>query len=239
MDNYSREGPKNSEEGNRYRLICGTCDRETVHVVVRSAEYRWNEKFRDHALDGTDEYQVVECQGCETVSFRHCSYFSEDWEVDAETGEFRPITRVRLYPSRLKGRKELEHLYRLPQAVRHIYEETLAAITNMLPILTGIGIRALVEAMSKERSAKGSNLEARLDDLVVQGVVTKAGAEILHSLRIMGNTAAHEASPPTLADLNAAFDAIEHALIGVYILPRVARRLPKRTGGAADDDVAP
>lgn len=97
-----------------------------------------------------------------------------------------------------------------------------------MPVLAGIGLRALVETVCKEREAEGKNLEQRIDNLVAQGVLTLDGAEFLHSLRIMGNQAAHEVKPHPVADLNLAFDVIEHVLTGVYLIPNRAAQLPQR-----------
>ena len=85
--------------------------------------------------------------------------------------------------------------------------------------------------MCKDRGAKGRNLERRLDNLVEQGVLTKADAQILHSLRIMGNDAAHEVKPHKVQDLTLAMDVIENALQSIYILPERAAKLPKRASG--------
>ena len=99
----------------------------------------------------------------------------------------------KLYPSRLLGRKEIDGLYDLPHGLYRIYKETHAAICNKLNILAGVGIRALVEAICNERSSPGGNLATRIDGLVTLGLITADGAKILHSIRVMGNKAAHEA----------------------------------------------
>lgn len=237
MARETRTGPKSVETGREYRLTCSACDNATIHLVLNSAEFVREYLDGSFGVDYCDTFQIVECRGCQTVSFRHCSSNSEDVNLDPETGEPEEIETETLYPGRLKGRKQLAHVYRLPATVQRIYLETLGALTNSFPILVGIGIRALVEAMCHDRSATGRNLEERLDSLVSQGVVSKEGAEILHGLRLMGNKAAHEVTPPKLGDLNVAFDVIEHALEGVYILPELSAKLPRRKPRlkAADD----
>lgn len=233
MATYSRKGPTHDEQGREYDLTCASCDRETTHLVLCSAEFIAEWREREFSVDDWNEYQILECRGCHSVSFRQCSRSSEDIEVDPDTGDQELVRTVTLYPRRLEGRKELQHAVKLPATVRGIYQETLEALTNGLPILTGIGIRALVETICRDKKTKGRTLESKLDDLVSKGVVTQDGAEILHGLRIMGNKAAHEVVPSTLTDLNIAFEVIEHALQGVYVLPRLAERLPRRPGSSA------
>lgn len=219
----------NRTQGEELWLLCPSCNKETVHKVLVSAEV--DERFDDgdEWFANWDVYQIVQCQGCQTTSFRRTHTNSEYVPADLNETEV-PIAYVELYPQRAGGRCELPGSYLLPRQVSGIYRETLAALSNELPILAGIGVRALVEAVCKERNAKGKNLSVseKIDNLVAQGVLTQDGAEILHSLRLMGNEAAHEVKPHSEDDLNVAFDVIEHLLSGVYILPKVADRLPKR-----------
>jgi len=112
--------------------------------------------------------------------------------------------------------------------ISRIYSETHSALCNKLPILAGIGIRALVETVCKEKVAVGSNLEQKTDDLVGKGVLTQIGAETLHSMRIVGNEAAHEVKPHSEETLGLAMDVVEHMLNDVYILPARTSNLPKR-----------
>lgn len=229
MSLESRAGPAHKEEGKEYRVACIDCGRSTLHRVTRSAEYTTDYTERRFSITGWDEYQVIECLGCQTVSFRKCHRDTENIGVDPDTGEEILEEHIELYPSRTAGRYELDDTLLLPPAIQRVYRESLAALRGSMPVLTGIGLRALVETVCKERKASGRNLEERIDTLVNQGVLTRDGAEILHSLRIMGNDAAHEVKPHTTEDLNAAFDVIEYVLTGVYLLPQRAAKLPRRT----------
>jgi hypothetical protein len=196
--------------------------------VIRSAEYISQYDDRGFSMTSWDHYQVVECQGCRTLSFRKMSQNTENSDFDPETGEEELHQTIELFPNRLEGRTEIADAWQLPPAMQRIYSETLSALRASLPVLAGVGIRALVETVCKDCDAQGKNLELRIDNLVEKGVLTKAGSEILHSLRLMGNQAAHEVKPHTVADLNVAFDVIEYVLTGVYLLPKRAEKLPKR-----------
>ena len=111
----------------------------------------------------------------------------------------------------------------LPANVRRIYEETIGAMNNDQSVLAGIGIRALIETVCNDRKANGKNLMKRIDDLVKLGVLTAEGAAVLHKLRTLGNSAAHEVKPHTQAQLGLALDVVEHLLNGVYVLPAHAK----------------
>lgn len=216
---------ENRSQGQEHWILCPKCSKETLHKVLVSAEL--DERFDDgnEWFANWDAYQVVQCQGCRTASFRRTHTDSE--HIDPDKTQV-PIAYVELYPRRVAGRPELPNSFLFPREVSGIYRETLAALSNELPVLASIGIRVLVEVVCNERNTKGRSLSDMIDDLVAQGVLTQDGAEILHSLRLMGNAAAHEVVPHSANDLSIAFDVIEHLLTGVYILPHMADRLPKR-----------
>ena len=142
-----------------------------------------------------------------------------------ETEQPELVPTDKFYPSRIVGRAELDGVYELPHGLARVYRETHAAICNNLNILAGIGMRAIVDAVCAEKAAKGRGLEKRIDDLVNLGLITSDGAKILHSIRLMGNKAAHEAKANTQAELGIALDVIEHLLRGVYVLPKRASKL--------------
>lgn len=213
----------NKTQGSEHWLPCGNCHVNTCHKVLLSVDVNGDVLeiyyYNDH-------YQIVQCQGCKTISFRKAHTDSDDFiEVDGET--INPV-REEIYPSRLAGRQKLNREDLLPHDVGRIYSETHAALCSKQPVLAGIGIRALIETVCKEKTAQGSNLEKKIDSLVSMGVLTPAGAEILHGLRILGNEAAHEVKPHSEQTLGTAMEVVEHLLKGVYILPAVAKRFPKR-----------
>lgn len=78
--------------------------------------------------------------------------------------------------------------------------------------------------MTKEKNAAGKDLFEKINGLVVAGVLTKDGADILHKLRVLGNKAAHEVKAHSATELNLATDVVEHLLKAVYILPFHAKR---------------
>lgn len=108
--------------------------------------------------------------------------------------------------------------------MRRIYNETLKALNEELPVLAGIGIRAIVETVCKDKDSIGANLQDKIDDLVTQDVLTKEGADILHKLRTLGNDAVHEVKPHDNVQLGLALDVIHHLLQGVYILPHQSKQ---------------
>jgi hypothetical protein len=222
-------GEVNGSKGKVHLLPCPDCSKETSHLVLASYDVvlAWeNNIYTSH------QHQVIQCQGCLGVTFREGSQCSEDIESYDDNGKPTYVEFQKLYPSRVAGRSALAGACYLPDKVRRIYGETCRALAGEQPVLTGVGIRAVLEAVCQERRARGKNLEARIDELVRRGVLTSKGAETLHSTRLLGNLAAHAVQAHSIEELSAAMDVAEHLLTSVYVLPKKARNLPKRKKGA-------
>jgi hypothetical protein len=190
------------------------------------ARVRWEDGSPGDEIQFRDDFHIVVCGGCRAVSFCKESSNSEDMEHD-DYGDLRPAVLRTLYPPRIAGRSELENAYLLPSDVYSIYRETHAALCTPLPVLAGIGIRAIVETVCKEKAAPGDRLVDQIDGLTSMNLITPDGAKILHSLRVLGNKAAHQVKPHTAEELGVAFVVIENLLQSVYILPELAKKLPQ------------
>lgn len=212
----------NKTQNVEVEVPCQQCVGKTTHKALVTVDVRGSEGDYRHSFDWSDDYQIVQCLGCKSLSFRIGKTNSEDYYQVGED-EWEYGLSEKLYPPRLEGRKGLgnDTVY-LPANVRPIYDETLIALSVQALILAAIGLRALVEAVCQERKAKGSDLFKKIDSLVEQRVLTPAGARILHKIRTLGNAAAHEAKPHSEKQLALAMDIVEHMLKDVYILPKQA-----------------
>jgi hypothetical protein len=209
-------------------IPCGSCDRETRHKVLAETKVHW--EYGQGMVDVWCNYQIVQCQGCLTISFCDISACSDDEIYEGDGTSYLPEIR-KFYPSRIAGRPQMQEVQLLPFGVQQIYEEAHGALCAELQIMAGFGIRAIVEAVCKEREVRGSNLKERIDSLADAGFITPEGAKIFHHLRFMGNAAAHDMKAHAPSEMNAAFDVIEYLLQGVYVLPRQAEMLPRRKDG--------
>ena len=214
----------NKRQGQTVECSCRECHRSTKHEIVTEATKNGSTGLREYDIYWATEYQVVRCRGCETLSFRRVSSNSEDSPIQIGEDEWEENIHEELFPSPHKGRQPLSDTYLLPDKIQRIYEETLTALNGQQEILCGIGIRAIVETVCKDKSAAGGDLFAKINSLVGLGVLTLDGANILHKLRTLGNNAAHEVKPHTPKELGLAFDVLDHLLLGVYILPEHAKQ---------------
>lgn len=194
---------------------CSSCDRDTKHEILYSAE----ESEYEYRIDRS--YQIVQCCGCETKSFRKVLAYIED-AYQIEEGEWEVPKDIYSFPAILKGHRTVPDIARAPGTVSSIYTESLAAIKNQSLTLAGIGLRATIEAICNERNVTGRNLEIRIDKLAKAGFVSQADADRLHAIRFMGNDAAHEIQAADLDGLLIALKIIEHLIVSIYILDRDA-----------------
>lgn len=214
----------NKRQGQNVECTCRECHRITKHEITTEATLSGASGHHDFEIYWATEYQVVQCLGCETLSFRRTNSNSEDSPILVGPDEWEENIYEELFPSPHKGRQSVSDADLLPDKIQRIYEETLGALNNQHGVLCGIGVRAIVETVCKDKSATGHDLYTKINSLIGLGVLTQDGADILHKLRSLGNTAAHEVRPHTPKELSLAFDVVDHLLLGVYILPEHAKR---------------
>lgn len=164
---------------------CASCDRDTWHSVLE----QYVESEYEYQMDTI--YQIVQCCGCHTVSFRKVV---RDYEsaYPIDDNEWDVPEDISCFPSILKGHRELEDVWDLPDTVREIYTQSIQAIKDNSNILAGIGLRATIEAICNDRGITGRTLEKRIDSLAKGGLISQKDTERLHAIRFLGNDAAHE-----------------------------------------------
>ena len=206
-------------EGDLSKFPCKKCCLETNHKIVADYTERGSEDCGGgHSVDWVVKNQMIQCMGCEEVSFRVASSNSEDYDHDYETGEMIYNEAVTYYPGRVLGSRVIDH-WMLPARIGQIYKEARTAVEAELFIVGGISIRALLESICADVNAKGKNLAFKIDDLHARSLVTKEGVDTLHKIRVLGNRAAHDAKHHSKDQLLLALEVIEHILVGTYIIP--------------------
>ena len=209
-------------------MPCVACANVTLHTVVGSVA----ENAPAIAVDTGEElgsfdtdYELVQCDGCESVSFRTF------WCTSNEDPDYYtlPDDRARYFPPRLQGRRPLTGV-KLPPNIKLIYAETHASLSAGSAILAGIGMRAIVESLCRKKGARTGNLEQKIDKLVTLAVLSRDAAKALHRLRDLGNLAAHEVKPLNSTTLHVAMNVVEQLLTHVYYTEgeEVKKHLPRK-----------
>jgi hypothetical protein len=220
-------------KGQTLRVFCaGSCSGQTEHEVLALVSTADN----DGEVSFWSAYQTLACRGCRTISFRQCSSNSESGHYQVGENEWETDEQIKLYPPRTAETKGISpsDSFHVPDRLLGIYEETRGALRNEMPVLAGIGLRAIVESLCVDKQVAGGNLAKMIDSLASEGYLTKPQAQILHKIRTLGNKAAHEVTPHPTEQLELALNVVEHLIEGVYIVPaKVAKLFPDPKPAAA------
>lgn len=214
----------------RHLCICRECDKETLHHIIFSYDENGRQDYgNNNEVSWLIRNEIIQCLGCETVSFRTVQTDSESVEYyykpDGTTGVDNCET-IKYYPARMAAGNAID-AYMLPRKVHDIYIETGLAIESEQYVLAGIGIRAIVETICKDKKAEGKSLYDQINSLVEMSIVTPEGADTLHKLRVLGNEAAHEVKSHNSQQLRLAMEIIEHMLDGTYVIPAKVKEVFK------------
>lgn len=195
---------------------CKNCKRTTNHNVLH--KHTWDSRGEDpNEYHFGVEHLMVKCLGCENIAFRkevhdyetYHQVSEDDWEYDIQTD---------IYPHFIRKHDTVNRAWVIPQIVESIYKESILAIQEEAFTLAGLGLRATIEAICNEQDIKGKDLQKRINAMVREGLISKKDAQRLHSIRFMGNDAAHEIKKAKKASVLIALKIVEHLLATVYIL---------------------
>lgn len=242
MTDQSKEtATENKSKGQILQIFCLECKRPTRHLVTVSLDKNgeaWN-RSEEWSVDWADHYQILECQGCTTITFRHSNWFSENQSPDDDG------VVERLYPLRKEGGLAARPYQNVPTNLRRIYSELIDCFNAESNTLCAAGLRALLEGVCAQQGiidgpvevpAKGGgvqtvrkdDLRGRIAGLYEKGLLTEASAQTLHEHRYMGNSAVHELARPSDLELKLAIEILEHTLDALYEMPEKAAQLRAR-----------
>lgn len=206
------------------RIYCGKCHTVTNQKILKKAEES-SLRVRDEWPESWREHYFCQCAGCEAYSYAVAEYDEADFDP-----EIQDMTRHwTTYPHAFGSRSLAFDEGLLPLSVSEVYSECVQAFNANLNILAAVGLRALIELICKqELNEDRAKLEKLIGDMEEKRLLSKTQAATLHSLRFMGNAAAHKVQRASRAELLAALEIAESMLNAVYILPDLRSRI--RTG---------
>jgi Domain of unknown function (DUF4145) len=220
------------------KVLCQTCKNRTKHKVITSLNQVGSEDMGyDDVYHWESDYEIIQCLGCESISFRSENSNSED--VDYHDG---PYIIEKIYPKRNNETWNIKNFYNVPPNLTRIYRETIDCYNSDCLTLCGAGTRALVEGLCIENgildgiieytkadgtkeTKKSDNLQGKINGLSQQGKLTKQNADILHEHRFLGNNSIHELSMPSKEELSLAIEIIENVFDTLYEIPEKAMQL--------------
>ena len=193
---------------------CPSCCQITNHANLFNKK---NVALDDDIFHWEENFEVIECLGCENIQFRK-RYSSEDMIREDENGSYEWYEESKYYPRNLLYHKILGSIYLLPDKIRIVYIETIEALKNNCYILSSVGLRAIIEAICLEQKISGKNLEIKTNNLVKNKLITENDGNRLHSIRFLGNDSVHQMEVPSEEKLRVALDIIEHMIKNLYLI---------------------
>lgn len=129
-------------------------------------------------------------------------------------------------PNKASGQQVPAWLGKLPQEARILMNEIYAAMYVGTYALPAMGIRAVVDVVSKE-VLKGDigTFRKKLDGLRDAGHLTPAQHDALDAVVDAGNAAAHRGFTPSTEALASMLAAVSHLLHAIYVMPESTRLL--------------
>jgi hypothetical protein len=230
-------------------VLCINCKILTRHKILTSVDVKGKEEMDDYeTFHWHDSSQIIQCQGCEGISFRRESSNSEDY--DPENEEYPKTEQI--FPKRTKTTWNSKDFFNIPYNLRRIYRETVDCYNNDNSTLTAAGLRALVEGICKENGVTNGSVEkiendgkitkmtsnkldGKINGLYEKGKLTKDNADNLHEIRFLGNEAIHDLERPNKDELAIAIEISEHMLDSIYEVKNKAKQLKNLRTVAKDD----
>lgn len=227
-----------AQQSKPFKVYCLKCKGETKHSIAKEHSTEIHDEIDGWTYDQRDVFQIIQCNGCDTVSFRHSSMNSED--LDSYTGE-ATVTHL-IYPHRTRDHLEVKTYLGVDPLVTAIYKETIGAYNSRSVLLCAGGLRAIIEAICNSEGIDGGTvqqyrngepvlkpdntpltnysdkLDGKINGLAEKGLLTMANASLLHEHRFLGNEALHSGRTPSPESLKAAIHIVEHILESLYQL---------------------
>jgi hypothetical protein len=220
----------------KIKAFCNRCNGQTNHtvkaeyIVDDTAEIENGGVIESHFL-GSYTYQIIECNGCEAISYRNIDFLNNFMYIDDFTGkyEFSNGKSFETYfPERLENSILEKRIVGMPNLLRRAYQEVIQCYQSDLRILCSAGLRAMIEGICNHYKIVGNNLKERIDALGKSGLISAELSNSLHAHRFLGNNAMHQLSFAEKDELKDAIELIEITIETLFGVPERNKELSKK-----------
>src|ERR1043165_2119192 len=113
-----------------FKAFCNKCNTSTnhrskaEHKIDDVIEYEEGGIKETHYL-GSSHYQIIECNGCENISYRSLEHFQSFWDIDEKTGKLVSVDNKqfeKFYPERLNNSIVEKRIAGLPPVIKKAYQ---------------------------------------------------------------------------------------------------------------------
>lgn len=198
---------------------CNECGHETWHSCL------WTQRLRNTEHSGTKwevviqkEHIVLECRGCEAVSFVILSARSDDTEDDGA-----PAVSERTYPPKTLrehppwyGDLLVEYFFEKKPFLK-LLSEVYVALQNGCPSLAVMGIRAILEAVMIETCGDQGTFIKNLNKFQDLGYISDVQRKAVEPVLEAGHATIHRAFEPTDQQALVSLDITENIVESIFV----------------------
>lgn len=185
---------------------CGNKSQQEIALARSASDVGWAAPTGEE-VDLPCSYEVGFCGACGQLLLYKTEFYGP------QQGE-----RELIWPA--TGRLDKS----VPIDIRRVYEEAFR-IKELAPNAFSVQIRRAVEAVCRDRGAKGRSLAQMLGDLAMRGEIPQTLSEAADALRVAGNVAAHasdaDVKPWQVNSIDEFFRAVVEY---VYVAPSRIKR---------------
>lgn len=195
-----------SEPQKIVKAHCNRCGNETKHDVVMERIHHDSQlvdPYAGIAVHWQTTHTMLECRGCEEVSFRRVEWCSEADPFDpGDTTYFPP--RV--------SRRRPAWFEKLPGEYSSLLSEIYSALHADSRSLAMMGLRTLIDVFMSRKLQDSLRFEEGLKQLVERNYITTRSLEVIKAAVEAGHAATHRAHKPTADQLEAVMDIVENLI---------------------------
>lgn len=201
---------------------CRRCGGDRHHTVIAEKDRHWSHERA--VIDGGDTWSILECRGCENITFVHTYWCSEDWEIGDDDDQVPIVRRVLYPPSPPRPMPEWASELWLSLTsgdlwVVKLHGDIYAALGTGAFSLAAMGTRAIVDFVVTSKAGDVGGFAKKLETMRANSLITEEEAQILNAAFDTGSAAAHRGYSPTREDVDLLLDITETLLRQLYIEP--------------------
>lgn len=222
------------EKAIKEKIFCNKCNVQTIHKCLSSIS-RISRNDPYEAPTFYYDYETLICAGCETISFRSRYTHSEMVDIrlnDNPYDKHNDTIETQVYedtyfPEHRKTNPKILESNTIPKLIKELYSETLSLVSKKMFRFAALGLRIIIEELSKHLGAKEYNLKNKIEGLLKTNKISESEKEVLVTLKDFGNDAAHKNLIQPEVILQSSIEIVESLLIKIFVFNEQKNNLLK------------
>ena len=204
---------------------CNACGGQRNHVVLHDVESPW--KTDDQLYEGVDQYETLQCAGCDSIKLRNTATYS--WEPEPTITYFPPP----VFRPRPHWFTELQLELALDDmSVYELLNEIYVGLQNGMVRSPAMAARALLELVMIEKVQDQGSFAKNVAAFATAGFVSSKQRDRLLAILEAGHASIHRSYSPSKDDLVTIVDMVEHLIESIYVheskIQALVKRIPER-----------